>query len=131
MGLRKFSDTFIREEITVEMFPLLTEEHLKQLGVNTIGARLQFQTFVQNMQIETSPLSSPPKCNNCPVNNNHTNYNVETLTKEISSLRQALSTLSHSITKLSHKNLSESTKEPSLLIDVPLEQSSTELDGVE
>ena len=49
-GLRKYVDAFVREEITVDMLPLLTDDHLAQLGIVTIGAKLQFKSFIDALQ---------------------------------------------------------------------------------
>jgi len=100
MGLRKYAEAFVREEIAVDMLPLLTEEHLKQLGVNTIGARLQFKSYVRALALGNEDLKL--QRTNGMTNASHlTSANLATLTVEVQSLRNAVRSLCDAIRGLS------------------------------
>jgi len=40
IGMRKYAEKFVREEIDIKTLPGLNETHLERIGVSTIGARL-------------------------------------------------------------------------------------------
>ena len=64
----------------MEMLPYLTEDHFTQLGVQTIGARLQLKASIDQMKLDTPPLT-PIRSNslrnsgNNNVNNNNNGNN--------------------------------------------------------
>lgn len=114
IGLRKYVETFVREEITVEMLPMLTEDHLKQLGINTIGARLQFKNYIQalndgNGTTSTNKLlhngTANNKNNNGNIANHETNVHLVNLTTEVQALRGAIHSLSDAIHELIDKQI--------------------------
>jgi hypothetical protein len=41
IGLEKYEDIFKRHEITLPIIRMLTDSHLREIGVETIGARLR------------------------------------------------------------------------------------------
>jgi len=52
LGLKKYVEKFIAQEIDVETLSFLTEHHLEQLGVATLGARLKILLAIKSMQGE-------------------------------------------------------------------------------
>eukprot|EP00727_Mastigamoeba_balamuthi_P010789 m51a1_g6332 hypothetical protein (598) ;mRNA; r:14406-16740 len=50
LGLDGYAPAFIAEDITPETLPLLTERHLEQLGVATIGARLKILNAARRLE---------------------------------------------------------------------------------
>jgi len=46
LGLKKYAEKFVKEEISMDLLPLLTEEHLVQMGVSTIGSRLRILSAI-------------------------------------------------------------------------------------
>jgi len=50
IGMKKYVDKFISQEIDVDALPLLTESHLEQLGVSTIGARLKILASIKSLR---------------------------------------------------------------------------------
>lgn len=92
-GLRKYAEAFLEQEITVEMFPLLKEEHLVQLGMNTIGARLQFASYLQSPPSPASPAESSAT------------QQITALSSEMQSLRTSLRHLTEAVVDLSRSRL--------------------------
>jgi len=64
LGLRKYADKFIHEEISVDTLPYLTEDHLEKMGVSTIGARLKILAAVDQMREEQSGGRIPTRPSN-------------------------------------------------------------------
>jgi len=110
MGLRKYAETFVREEITVEMLPLLTEEHLVQLGVNTIGARLQFKSYVK--ALTASENGQGTKLQNGTTQSPPTAQNFANLTSEIQSLRSAVHSLCETLHELAERQTTVNLSSP-------------------
>jgi len=50
LGLKKYVEKFIAQEIDVETLSFLTEHHLEQLGVATLGARLKILLAIKSLQ---------------------------------------------------------------------------------
>jgi len=50
IGMKKFAEKFVAQEIDMEIVPFLTEVHLEQLGVNTIGARLRILQAIKALK---------------------------------------------------------------------------------
>eukprot|EP01117_Protostelium_nocturnum_P008108 TRINITY_DN288_c0_g1_i4.p1 TRINITY_DN288_c0_g1~~TRINITY_DN288_c0_g1_i4.p1 ORF type:complete len:489 (+),score=129.23 TRINITY_DN288_c0_g1_i4:54-1469(+) len=50
LGLKQYLDKFTSEEVTIETLPYLTEDHLKELGVNTTGSRLKMLHSIKGMK---------------------------------------------------------------------------------
>jgi len=48
--MQHLSEAFAREEISLEVLPLLTESHLERLGVATIGARLRILDAIDQLK---------------------------------------------------------------------------------
>ena len=46
-GLEHLIEKFHSEEITINLFPFLSDENLKELGILTIGARIRFRQSAQ------------------------------------------------------------------------------------
>lgn len=46
-GMRQYADRFQAEEITIDTLPLLTEEHLKDMGVTPLGHRLRLLSSIK------------------------------------------------------------------------------------
>lgn len=60
IGMGQYSHHFVREEISMDLLPLLTEQHLaEQLGVGTIGARLRLMKAIERLNPSLSPSPSP------------------------------------------------------------------------
>ena len=51
--MKKFAEKFVAQEIDMEIVPFLTEGHLEQLGVNTIGARLRILQGIKALKGNT------------------------------------------------------------------------------
>jgi len=102
IGLGKYAETFIREEIKLDMLPLLTDEHLKQLGINTIGARLKFKSYIRS--IHDTELDDTKFPTNGLSNASATSASLSTLTVEVQSLRNAVYSLCDAVRNLSAKS---------------------------
>ena len=46
-GLEHLIEKFRSEEITINLFPFLSDDNLKELGILTIGARIRFRQSAQ------------------------------------------------------------------------------------
>lgn len=56
LGLGSYHDVFIENDICGECLPLLTEEHLKELQLKSIGHRITFMQYLQSIK---KPAKSP------------------------------------------------------------------------
>merc|ERR1712137_286956 len=123
MGLQKYTDTFLQQEISVDMLPFLNENHLVQLGITTLGARLQFINYVQSLNggggSETPPANghatSPPAV--CPPHGGAwasrdtteaVAHHLAALTNEIASLRTCLHLLTDTVKELTRSQANAS-----------------------
>lgn len=126
IGLQKYTESFLQQEITVDMFPLLTEDHLVQLGFTTIGARLQFTSYVQSTMSPTvSPSEGPPSNGHAAASHGNTSpacqpngtrasrdptelvattQHLAALTSEIASLRTCLHLLTDTVKELARSS---------------------------
>jgi hypothetical protein len=48
MGMKKYVEKFISEDIEVDVLPFLTEHHLEALGVSPLGARLKLLNAIKH-----------------------------------------------------------------------------------
>lgn len=47
--MKQYTEKFSAHEIDVDLLPSLTEQHLQQMGVTTVGARLRIMNAVKGM----------------------------------------------------------------------------------
>lgn len=59
LKLEKYTDSFRSNDISGAVLPLLTEKHLKELGMTTVGHRLKFVKFIRLLERGMDPLSKP------------------------------------------------------------------------
>lgn len=52
LGMKKYADKFISQEIDMDTLPLLTEKHLEELGIPTMGARLRIVAAIKELKSE-------------------------------------------------------------------------------
>eukprot|EP01118_Nematostelium_gracile_P014914 TRINITY_DN5893_c0_g1_i1.p1 TRINITY_DN5893_c0_g1~~TRINITY_DN5893_c0_g1_i1.p1 ORF type:complete len:479 (-),score=121.39 TRINITY_DN5893_c0_g1_i1:67-1503(-) len=52
LGMKKYLEKFVEQEIDMDTLPYLTENHLERLGVPTLGARLRVLAAIQNLKEE-------------------------------------------------------------------------------
>lgn len=50
IGMKKYTESFVSQEIDMDTIPYLTEAHLEQLGVTTVGARLRILAAAKALQ---------------------------------------------------------------------------------
>lgn len=48
--MKRYVDKFISQEIDMDTLPLLTESHLEQLGIPTMGARLRILAAIKELK---------------------------------------------------------------------------------
>jgi hypothetical protein len=48
--MKKYVEKFVSQEIDIDTAVYLTESHLEQLGVNTIGGRLRFMAAIKALK---------------------------------------------------------------------------------
>eukprot|EP01121_Diplochlamys_sp_Union-15-3_P022534 TRINITY_DN9626_c0_g1_i1.p1 TRINITY_DN9626_c0_g1~~TRINITY_DN9626_c0_g1_i1.p1 ORF type:complete len:537 (+),score=87.91 TRINITY_DN9626_c0_g1_i1:197-1612(+) len=53
IGMSKYADKFIKEEIDMAVLPYLTDDHLKSLKIPTLGARLRIMQAIKTLREET------------------------------------------------------------------------------
>lgn len=102
LGLRKYVDKFVHEEIDVDTLPYLTEEHLEKLGVSTIGARLKILAAVDQLRDEQAgrALAGPNRKPSDTLRRStdlvgEMKQSLDLLLVATSALAQALATLSY------------------------------------
>jgi N-acetylneuraminic acid mutarotase len=49
IGMGMWTDHFIKQELDLDVLPFLTEKHLMDMGVNTLGARLRLLAHIKNL----------------------------------------------------------------------------------
>ena len=49
IGMKKYAEKFVAQEIDMETVQFLSESHLEQLGITTIGARLRFMAAIKTL----------------------------------------------------------------------------------
>lgn len=59
LNLDKYTDSFRSNDISGAVLPLLTEKHLKELGMTTVGHRLKFVKFIRMLERGLDPFSKP------------------------------------------------------------------------
>lgn len=59
LGLDGLTQQFVREEVTMEALPFLTEQHLEQLGVTSLGVRLKLLGAIKALQGTPAPVVAP------------------------------------------------------------------------
>jgi hypothetical protein len=57
LGMEKFTNNFLQEEIDMDILPHLTESHLKRIGVDTIGARLCLCVAIEKLKPKEENIS--------------------------------------------------------------------------
>lgn len=51
LGLEKYVNVFLQQEVDLQTFSTLTDADLKELGISTFGARRKMVTAISGMQI--------------------------------------------------------------------------------
>lgn len=54
-GLAKYTDLFLRHEIDMQTFATLTETDLKEIGIQTFGARKKLLLLANKEKLKQSP----------------------------------------------------------------------------
>jgi len=52
LGMKKYAEKFVVQEIDMDTLPYLTESHLEQLGVPTLGARLRILSAIKGPKVK-------------------------------------------------------------------------------
>ncbi|KAL6062754.1 SAM domain (Sterile alpha motif) domain containing protein [Balamuthia mandrillaris] len=93
LGMRQYVDNFTREEITLEVVPLLTETHLEKLGVSTMGARLRILSAIEELkQYRQSKQEDKPDEARLPKALKQINQNLQQITAGLEALNKSLLT---------------------------------------
>ncbi|EAY21708.1 hypothetical protein TVAG_237340 [Trichomonas vaginalis G3] len=61
IGLGNYAQEFVKQDIYGEVLPMLQDKHLKALGMNLIGHRIQFLRFVKSLTGNTPETKAEPK----------------------------------------------------------------------
>ncbi|PRP87047.1 hypothetical protein PROFUN_04783 [Planoprotostelium fungivorum] len=94
-GMRQYTDRFQAEEITIDTLPLLTEEHLKDMGVTPLGHRLRLLSSIKTLE-EKGGREKTEATNQMK----HLSESVRNLTLQTSELNRSLSTLHGDLSRL-------------------------------
>ncbi|KAH3761133.1 galactose oxidase [Pelomyxa schiedti] len=83
LGLDGLTPQFVREEVTLEALPFITEHHLETLGVISLGARLKLLSAISRLQQTTqtpAPANQPATSATLPINTHNQSTQVSTQT---------------------------------------------------
>jgi len=61
LGMRKYLDAFVAQEIEMDTIHYLTEQHLEQLGVSTLGARLRLLAAIKDLKAAPEHTEQPSR----------------------------------------------------------------------
>ena len=70
LKLDKYTESFRSNDINGAVLPLLTEKHLKELGMITVGHRLKFVKFIRMLERGLDPFAKPSSTNTQKTSNN-------------------------------------------------------------
>jgi len=87
LGMERFINNFVQEEIDMDVLPHLTEEHLKKIGVETIGARLCICAAIEKLK--------PPK-------EHQVSKSEEVFEEQLVNISRSLECTAKTLTKLSN-----------------------------
>eukprot|EP01124_Arcella_intermedia_P024296 TRINITY_DN4049_c0_g1_i1.p1 TRINITY_DN4049_c0_g1~~TRINITY_DN4049_c0_g1_i1.p1 ORF type:complete len:705 (+),score=121.63 TRINITY_DN4049_c0_g1_i1:171-2285(+) len=112
IGMSQYIENFLREDVDMDVLPHLTELHLQQLQVNTLGARLRILAHIKTLpkpkkgppngsedvpQDNSKPLSrSGSKTNPLPQTTTQSTVSME----EVNQLRRELATRSADLARM-------------------------------
>ena len=60
LGVEEYAHTFLNENITMRMVPFLTEEHLEEIGVDSLSARLTILSGIQQFKLMNNHPNANP-----------------------------------------------------------------------
>lgn len=90
IGMKKYLEKFVEHEIEVDTLPFLTEQHLDQLGITTVGARLRLMHAIKNLSNAMNPKKE-----------NEVTDASKDLSELASSLKESIDSLTASTNRLS------------------------------
>lgn len=73
IGLGNYANEFIRHDIYGEVLPMLQDKHLKALGMNLIGHRIQFMRFVKSLTGNSAAEQQPEPKRSTPITSSNSN----------------------------------------------------------
>jgi len=53
IGMKKYAEKFIAAEVDVDILPYLTEQHLEQLGITSLGQRIRIMATINKLKEES------------------------------------------------------------------------------
>lgn len=65
LGMKQYVEKFVSQEVDMDTLPYLTESHLEQLGVTTIGARLRLMSAIHQLSTKKSINGKCCETGNC------------------------------------------------------------------
>lgn len=111
IGLEKYIDIFVKEEIDMSVVHYLDEDHLIELGIEKLGARLKFLHAAKQLPAYKSLNSSN---NILPGNHNNSSFSNEVLVTNIKYMKDLGKTTEKLVSVLIHigNSIKEITKHP-------------------